>query len=324
MAFWRRYRFELIIGVVGFIAVNGIFVVNHVREFTRSDAEYSEHFGAFIGGYFGSLFSLAVMLLLLATLRTQRESAERQDFSTKYFRLLALHRQNVAEIELDGGLITGRKVFVRIVDEFRRALEVVKSISNNTAITRQQMIEAAFYGIFYGVGTNSTRMLSDALITVGIAKGSAVRISESLIKSKDALGRAGLIMFDGHQHRLGHYYRHLYQLVTYVDQQQSSLLSDSEKYEYVKTVRAQLSTHEQGLLLLDSLTPVGHRWWDEGLITKYRLVKNLPPNFFDSLYEFDMCKLFEKGYFESDEVEDELSRVYVNPKAFDPEMGSSR
>lgn len=322
MAFWRRYRLELIIGVVGFIAVNGIFVVNHIKEFTRSDAEYSEHFGAFIGGYFGSLFALAAMLLLLATLRTQRESAERQDFSTKYFQLLTLHRQNVAEIELNRGLITGRKVFVQIVAEFRRALEVVKSISNNTAITRKQMIEAAFYGVFYGVGTNSTRMLSDALITVGIMKDAASRISEGLLRSKNSLDKGGVVVFDGHQHRLGHYYRHLYQLVTYVDQQQSSLLNDEEKYEYVKTVRAQLSTHEQGLLLLDSLTPVGHRWWDEGLMTKYRLVKNLPPNFFDPLSEFDMSKLFEKGYFESDEIVNGLRRV--NPKAFDPERDKSQ
>lgn len=324
MTVWRRYRFELIIGLFGLVAVNGIFVVNHFREFTHLDAEYSEHFGAFIGGYFGSLFSLAAMLLLLATLRAQRESAERLDFSTKYFQLLTLHRQNVAEIELAGGLITGRMVFLRILDEFRAALEVVKRTPKSTELTRQQIIQSAFYSAFYGVGSNSTRMLTDALRTVGIAQDTAAQISQRLMLTKIGQEKGGVIVFDGHQHRLGHYYRHLYQLVTYVDRQQSSLLNDEEKYEYVKTVRAQLSTHEQGLLLLNSLTPVGHRWWDDGLITKYRLVKNLPPNFFDPLGEFDMYKLFEKGYFESDEVVDEFSRVNVNPKAFDPEKGISK
>jgi len=63
--------------------------------------------------------------------------------------------------------------------------------------------------------------------------------------------------FEGHQSRLGHYYRHLYQMTRYVDEQSI----DINKYEYVKTIRAQLSTHEQALLLLNSLTPVGQDWW---------------------------------------------------------------
>lgn len=105
--------------------------------------------------------------------------------------------------------------------------------------------------------------------------------------------------FEGHQSRLGHYYRHLYQSVCYVDKQTFPL----DKYEYVKTIRAQLSTHEQALLLLNSLSPVGQNWWHKGLITKYRMVQNLPRDFFNPQTELDVNKLFEHGYFEWEEVE---------------------
>jgi len=104
----------------------------------------------------------------------------------------------------------------------------------------------------------------------------------------------GYVPFEGHQSRLGHYYRHLYQMVGYVDQQ----TIDIDKYEYVKTIRAQLSTHEEALLLINSLTPVGKDWWQKDLIVTYRLVQNLPRDFFDSSTELDVSTLFEPGYFE--------------------------
>src|SRR5258706_15636693 len=62
--------------------------------------------------------------------------------------------------------------------------------------------------------------------------------------------------FEGHQSRLGHYYRHLYQTVCYVDSKDY----DIDKYEYVKTIRAQLTTHEQALLFINSLSPHGRVW----------------------------------------------------------------
>jgi len=106
----------------------------------------------------------------------------------------------------------------------------------------------------------------------------------------------------GIKSRLGHYYRHLYQMIRYIDQQTIPTLNDAKKYEYVKTVRAQLSTHEQALLLANSLTPMGYNWWEKGLITKYRLVQNVPDGFFDPVNEFDITALFPSGYFEWQEA----------------------
>jgi hypothetical protein len=63
-----------------------------------------------------------------------------------------------------------------------------------------------------------------------------------------------------------------------------------------------LSTQEQALLLVNSLAPIGHRWMKDELITKYRLVKNVPRGFFDDT-EVDLNGIFPPGYFEWEELE---------------------
>src|SRR5690606_26039175 len=100
--------------------------------------------------------------------------------------------------------------------------------------------------------------------------------------------------FEGHQSRLGHYYRHLYQTVCYVDNQTSSI----NKYEYVKTLRAQLTTHEQALLFINCLTVIGEVWWDKKLLLNYRFVQNIPYQFFDKDTEIDIEIFFPQIYFE--------------------------
>jgi len=67
--------------------------------------------------------------------------------------------------------------------------------------------------------------------------------------------------------------------------------------------RAKITAHEQALLLVNSLAPIGQNWWRRDLIVKYRLVQNIPRDFFDSTTEVDASALFARGYFEWEEVE---------------------
>ena len=43
---------------------------------------------------------------------------------------------------------------------------------------------------------------------------------------------------------------------------------------------------------------MGRDWWDKNLIKEYRMVQNLPRDFFDSQTELDASKLFPTDYFE--------------------------
>lgn len=95
--------------------------------------------------------------------------------------------------------------------------------------------------------------------------------------------------YGGHQFRLGHYFRHLFQTVRYINERDG--LDYPTRYGYIKLLRAQLSNYEQAILFFNSLSQVGRRWEmdaivnpnckgylieDFELITKYNLIKNIP------------------------------------------------
>jgi len=90
--------------------------------------------------------------------------------------------------------------------------------------------------------------------------------------------------YGGHRFRLGHYYRHLYQLVCFVHY--NSELSLDEKKNYTRIVRGQLSDYEQILFFYNSISQLGRVWEladnknetiheRDQLISTYNLVKNI-------------------------------------------------
>lgn len=309
MSKWGRRITGTAILVGGCLSVGAIFAVNAYRPLGATRVEVLEKLGTFTGGVVGSVISLAAVILLYATLSAQRESSLSQDFETKYFELIRLHRANVEEMTLRNR--SGRGVFVLLLDEFRSALDLIRGMCTIQAadLTPEQCVQVAYYVLFFGIGPNSNRMLLTSLGEVGVDPETAVRISDTLAGARE---HQGLYLFDGHQSRLGHYYRHLYQMVRYVDQQGADVLDESRKREHVRTIRAQLSTHEQALLLLNSLTPMGHNWWDKGLVVNYQLVKNLPLDFLDPSSEVDAENLFVPGYFEWQEVRN----IALQPRTF--------
>ena len=118
--------------------------------------------------------------------------------------------------------------------------------------------------------------------------------SELSAKAHELYYKSDYIKFyGGHQYQLGHYYRHLFQTFSFINIQKN--INPKEKYFYAKTLRAQLSTHEQLLLFINSLSTLGLVWdltpevkrcrmqfvfkkriKNKRLISKYNLIKNIP------------------------------------------------
>lgn len=311
--FVRDNRVEILILCLGLIAVNSIFISRAFRQSHTIDPDTAGQLGEFVGGYVGPILSLLGIILLFSTLKNQRRASALQNFELKYFELLKMHRDNVAEIELKAG--SGKKVFVLLIREFRCALEIVRDVAQKLGekATAAQLLHIAYYCLFYGVGPNSSRMLKVALAEYNPHFINTVEGTLNAITTKNKVRAERhfyYVPFEGHQSRLGHYYRHLYQLIRYVDR--SKVISEDDKYEFGKTVRAQLSTHEQALLLLNSLTPLGRNWWRkcgdeqerECLIVRYRMVQNIPKEFFKSTTELDAETLFPNMYFEYQDGDD--------------------
>jgi len=117
--------------------------------------------------------------------------------------------------------------------------------------------------------------------------------------------------FGGHISRLGHYFRHLYQAVKFIAEQNEIIFNEGKKCEYAKTLRAQLSDYEQLLLYFNVISTLGKAWTIENgnFVKRFRMIKNMPVPLADFAVlpkdrfavEIEFWKGKGKSFFEWDE-----------------------
>ena len=232
-----------------------------------------------------------------------------EQFENTLYQMLHTHHENVMSMQAD--TVKGRdcfEVFVKQLNDLfigvnkildwidqnnqidlgphqERAVEILRKMS------KEERNDFAFYMaygyLFYGTQYKSSyKKGSDAaflsLVVNQIINGPEVAIITS-----------STMMDNPRASQLGHYYRHLYQMVKYVDKQRN--LYFFQRYSYMKMIRAQLSDYEQVLLYYNAISPLGSPWIVAGqvredkkpfaycLLVGYRLIKNIP-HFFTYFY----------------------------------------
>lgn len=259
----------------------------------------------------------------------QEKDLKIERFENRFFELLKLHRENVQEFEIvryhsddysetDDNKLTGRRLFVSMVDELRLGYEaahvanvILISERKNLAgfYSKKDLLTLAYMVFFDGIQDNSLKKYSNPIqspkyrilgpkydlllkkfleIIIDIrtrysVKGSSIRYEYVLTNDSGSPEKQGYtlnfpkikyIPFSGHNSRLGHYYRHLFQTVKFVLDQEDKIIED--KYQYVKIIRAQLSNYEQVLLYYNSISLFGKPWIDNKYLTDWRMIKNIP------------------------------------------------
>lgn len=270
--------------------------------------------GELFGGVFGTIVAVAAALLTFLAFYVQykandevRKQFESQQFESQFYEMLRLHRANIDEMEIDN-VLKGRKCFVRMFYEFKYVYLSLYSIYNahkasfNWDYEKIELCNISYLVFFYGIGSVSNRvvykLIDDKyhpivkLLIEYLEKGARKQWEKSgevtcpqisIINEDNEtifIFEMFYYPFDGHNTRLGHYYRHLYQTVSFVVN--SKIIIDrDEQYNYLKLLRAQLSNHEQLLLYYNSLTSFGKGWIDNGYFTNYKMIKNIPLEFAD-------------------------------------------
>jgi hypothetical protein len=360
----------------------------------RVDIAKTGAFGDYVGGFIGTLFSLAGFVFLFLTLKEQRLSFQKERFENHFFELVKLHRENVSELSYtkfhNGEYKTGqnRKVFKEIFREFEECLIEVRRFENsqdadvyylpkykreitnlfserglNVNLIDLATSNIAYCIVFFGVGKEGEMVLRKLFqkkykpayilhvlnfIKLKPKKENTIKFANWLALKSLAyqdlrkflhnlyyyrrIGRNISLStaeeeifthlklekyYGGHHHRLGHYFRLLFQ--TYKFLAKTKRLTRDEKYFYGKTLRAQLSTYEQAILFINSISCIGMKWElspeidrkgiskktlkdqiaNSRLITNYNLIKNLPSTHIYGLYFKDYYPLVN---YESDEV----------------------
>lgn len=224
-------------------------------QFSQPDPEKAKEIQPFITGLVLPLLTLGSTLLVVANLR----SSILQNFSNNFFKLIDQHHKLVdnidTEIEGIGEASKGNAFFddlaSRIADDFEALGDEAASsklASSNTDSTEPPLeLDKSKYEIDDGLREQ--------------ARGK---------KGKDLL----LVIYDHffhlHQSDLGHYFRHLYHIVRFAER---SSLSDAEKVEFIKILRAQLTNYELLLLAYNGMHEYGKEF--RPLIEKYELLKSL-------------------------------------------------
>ena len=98
-----------------------------------------------------------------------------------------------------------------------------------------------------------------------------IPLTELKLEINEIVAVYTVVFYKKHQSELGHYFRHLYQIIKFVD---DSTLEDADKYKYIRLIRAQLSSYEIILLFYNCLAKVGYYSF-KPLIEKYSLFKNI-------------------------------------------------
>ena len=280
--------------------------------------------GDTIGGIAGPIVGfIGVILTFLAfyiqfqanqvqiqALNEQKISAKQQEnqillqqFESNFFELLKLHRENVSE--LDYRRNRGRNVIIKIVNEFFEIIEEFKKSKTNSIeahkLDEQDIANITFTILFFGIDET----VSDVLENRFFQKYGTVEISISVFIREELRAfpnpyDADKYYFNGHQSRLGHYFRHLRRIVTFVHR--NNFLSLTQKKDYIRILRAQLSNHEQILLFFFSICDLGLKWElkndnNETLITTYNLIRNIP---LGAIYGFSPKRYYPNLKMEND------------------------
>lgn len=232
--------------------------------------------------------------------QNQEEQIQLQQFESHFFELVKLHRENVQEFEYRNSI--GRNVVIKIINEFFESVMLVQNsgIIRNNRLDDQDLINISYLILFFGVDETVNDVLENRFFEKYGQLDDELNKLISQFRTKKNPKNADKYYFNGHQSRLGHYFRHLRRTIIFVHR--NNFLTDVQKKEYMRTVRAQLSNHEQILLFFHSVSDLGLKWElqnqnKETLITSYHLIRNIP---LGSIYGFNPRRYYPGVKMEND------------------------
>ena len=320
--------------------------------------------GDVIGGTTAPIIGALSVVLLVLTLKAQKDADYRSQLENRIFQLVKMQQEDVNSMHVkeDNGVdLYGRDVFsmikrqvkscireikpyinswedVILTDEFNSVFE---SLGINVDKKDYAIMDMAFSIVYIGVDVDSVELLKSILckrynadLVTQIVWNCRLRPYRNAPKSYEEWQKWNKLSLEskkkllssmytpyeeikdksiesrirdtfpllhkhsfnkyymGHQFRLDHYYRNLYMAIEYITNEKA--LSEIDKYNYVKIIRSQLSTTEQMLLMINSITYLGRGWElfaEEGkkFFSLYDLIKNIPQ---ERVFGFEYRKVY--------------------------------
>lgn len=241
----------------------------------KINSEKFGHLGDFVGGLMGSLWALAGVFLFYKALTEQRD-----DFSNNREALrlqVEALEQQIEEFKLSR-------------QEQRLSRKVYEEQSKTAKI---QQFDSSFYSLLnvYLNIKNHLNSISPDFFKDLVGEISAKHDTsiESPIEQRKILISSFNQIYNDKREVLSSYFRALYRLLSIIDS--ATNLTEKEKFNYAKILRAQLSDYELIVLSYNSYTFLGKK--TQYFILKYNLLKHIPVLSLPSICDYQ--DLSDKG-----------------------------
>lgn len=264
---FEKAAMVLIWGGIVILAVTAFLYIelsNHIFGITEKSFELFGSIGEYIGGVVGSFWALAGVILFYEALRFQRDELELQRAELKYQRseIMEQTRQYIIQNQV---LLT-RKLETTFFQLLSLHNEIVSSISISSAEFRKYSHNgdktAKGRYCFHFYYERFGKIVRDNFDLTGVAASD----KEGL---EDVLKESYRHLFQKFQEDLGHYFRNLFNLLTFVHKSKLH-----NKKFYINLIRSQLSNYELLLLFYHSLSDYGVRL--KPLLEKYSFFWQFP------------------------------------------------
>ena len=245
-------------------------------------------FGDYIGGIWGTLISIAALIIIGLTWRSSKKVERRSRVLAVLSEMLKTHdlittTDNMHFISRSGPPSVLLREFAAIYKILRK-----HDISfGQTSINDR--IDIAYTFAFFGVSEQARKALS----RFGPERIKLINDQISKFGGRAEGRYKGL--FRGHQTSVSQYMRTLYSMYRFID---DSKLDESEKIDLGKIVKSKLSNFEQAMIALNILSHLGQKWETNGIVDKYKPISNIPDAFFGFDKEFDITSMFPHVLFE--------------------------
>lgn len=253
---------------------------------------------------------LAFFIQFLANKQVQNQFKVQQ-FESQFYEMLRIHKDNVNEMHLStkDGKFDGRfaleLMYNELVFSYNLCKDLIKThviMGSNPYKFQSDKSVLIFVYRFWFYGINGVKKdYFDRLENLCLK---ALEDQQSSKKQRDEIPQ---IILKGHQFRIAHYYRHLFQTVKFIVSENEKFITYKEKRKYLRILRAQLSNHEQALLFFNWYSDFGHSWEEKGsgnkFFTDYRMIHNLYPELILNIYDLNLLKSDKK---ESEDLKDNI------------------
>lgn len=249
-----------------------------------------------VGGVLGTALSFFASILVYKALQSQikankiiSDQFKIQQFESKYYEMLRLHKENVNNLKLElteieyGGGIKKRVFELKGTDVFEIfCLEIQELFKTILPLRKDEPYSfMAAYAIFFnGRFTDRDNEYIEALQNIKTRQLANKKLIEPLRLEGNVVYFGTVTNYEliqGHSEKLSQYFRHLFLTVKFVANQNEDFIKYEEKREYLRMLRAQMSNYEQVLLFYNWLSGFGKEWENESnsFFTDYRMIHNV-------------------------------------------------